>query len=198
MGLIRAIARPMLAAPFILGGINQLKNADKLATTAGPFIHKIAQPAGLPDDPELLVKANGALMIAGGAGLATGVLRKPSAAALAASLVPTTLAGHSYWEFDDPRDRAIHKSGFFTNMGLLGGLVLALVDTEGKPGLLYRAKLAGDSIGRTAKMTRRDAKHAAKSVKREAKAAKREAKHVVHAAGREAKLAALEVKDALH
>jgi putative oxidoreductase len=190
MGLVRAIARPMLAAPFIFGGINQLQNSDKLAPVARPFIHKIAEPAGLPDDPELLVKTNGALMIAAGAGLATGVLRKPSAALLAASLVPTTLAGHAFWDLDDPRERAIHKSGFFTNMGLLGGLVLAFVDTEGKPGLLYRAKLAGDSIGRTAESTRRDARRTAKS-------ARREAKHALNSARREAKLAALEVKDAL-
>ena len=191
MGLVRAIARPMLAAPFIFGGINQLQNADKLAPVAGPFIHKIAEPAGLPDDAELLVKTNGALMVAAGAGLAAGIWRKPSAALLAASLVPTTLAGHSFWEFDNPRDRAIHKSGFFNNLGLLGGLVLALVDTEGKPGLLYRAKFAGDSFGRTAETTRRDARRTAKS-------AKREAKHAIKSAQREVKLAALEVKDALH
>lgn len=191
MGLVRALARPMLAAPFIFGGINQLQNADKLAPVAGPFIHKIAEPAGLPDDPELLVKTNGALMVGAGAALALGFMRKPSAALLAGSLVPTTLAGHSFWEFDNPRERAIHKSGFFTNVGLLGGLVLAIVDTEGKPGLRYRAKLAGESLGRTAQTTRRDARRAAK-------AAQREAQHAVHAARREAKLAALEVKDSLH
>lgn len=190
MGLVRALARPMLAAPFIAGGINQLQNADKLASVAGPFIHKIAEPAGLPDDAELLVKTNGALMVAAGAGLATGILRKPSAALLAASLVPTTLAGHSFWELDDPRERAIHKTGFFNNVGLFAGLVLALVDTEGKPGLLYRAKLAADSLGRTAEKTGRDARRGAKS-------ARREAKYAVRAARREAKLAALEVKDAL-
>lgn len=190
MGLIRAFARPALAAPFIVGGLNQLQNAAKLAPTATPFIHKIAQPAGLPDDPELLVKANGGLMVTAGAGLATGVLRKPSAALLAASLVPTTLAAHSFWELDDPRERAIHRSGFFTNLGLLGGLVLALVDTEGRPGLLYRAKLAGDSIGRTAETTRREARRTARS-------ARREARHALKAASREAKLVALEARSAL-
>ncbi|WP_134323965.1 DoxX family protein [Cumulibacter soli] len=190
MGLIRAIARPMLAAPFIAGGISQLQNADKLANVAGPFIHKIAEPAGLPDDPELLVKANGALMITAGAGLATGIMRKPSAALLGAALVPTTLAAHSFWEYEDPGQRAIHKTGFFNNVGLLGGLVLALVDTEGKPGLLYRARSARRTVSRSADVTRRD-------LKRTAKFAKREAKHAAKAARREAKIATLEIHDAL-
>ena len=190
MGLIRALARPMLAAPFIMGGINQLKKADKLAPLARPLVAKIAEPTGLPNDPELLVKANGALMVAAGAGLATGVLRKPSAAALAVSLVPTTFAGHPFWEISDEKEKEKARNSFITNVGLLGGLILTVVDTEGKPGLLYRAKLAGDSISRTADTTWR-------GTKQSAKLAKREAKHAARAAQREARIALLSAKDAV-
>lgn len=190
MGLVRALARPLLAAPFIYGGINQLSNTEKVANTARPLVTKISESTGLPDDPQLLVTANGAAMLAAGAGLATGVLRKPSAAVLAASLVPTTLAGHSFWTNADPDERTKHLAGFLTNAGLLGGLVMTLVDTEGKPGLLYRAKLAGDSVGRTADLTWREARHATKT-------AKREARHVARSARREAKIAMLSAKDAV-
>jgi hypothetical protein len=61
----------------------------------------------------------------------------------------------------------------------MGGLLLASVDTEGKPGLAYRAGLASNSA------------------KRAAKRAKREAKHATRAARREAKLAATQAHDAL-
>lgn len=179
MGLIRALARPMLAAPFVMGGINQLQNAKKIAPSAAPIVKQIAQPTGLPDDPELMVQANGAAMVLGGAGLATGVLRKPSAAVLAASLIPTTLAAHSFWEETDASKKAEKQRGFATSLGLLGGLILTIVDTEGKPGLLYRAKMAGDSVSRTADLTRREARHAAKAAKREAKIAMLSAKDAV-------------------
>lgn len=190
MGLVRALARPLLAAPFIYDGINQLSNSEKAASTAQPIVAKISESTGLPNDPQLLVTANGAAMLAAGAGLATGVLRKPSAAVLAATLVPTTIAGHSFWEHTDPDERAKHMSQFVKNAGLLAGLVMTLVDTEGKPGLLYRAKLAGDSVGRTASLTRREARHAAKT-------ARREAQHAAKTARREAKIAMLTAKDAV-
>lgn len=179
MGLVRAIARPMLAAPFIFCGINQLKNTAQIAPVARPFISKIAEPAGLPNDADLLVKANGAAMVAAGAGLATGILRKPSAAVLAGSLIPTTLAGHAFWEHTDPKEKAEHTTGFVSNLGLLGGLIMTLVDTEGKPGLLYRAKLAREGVGRTADQTWREARHAARAAKREAKIAMLQAKDAV-------------------
>ncbi|WP_153503906.1 DoxX family membrane protein [Cumulibacter manganitolerans] len=179
MGLVRALARPMLAAPFVMGGINQLTKPAELGALARPFISRIAEPAGLPNDPELLVKANGALMITAGAGLATGVLRKPSAAALAASLVPTTLAAHSFWEMPDEKEKAVHRNGFFNNLGLLGGLILTIVDTEGKPGLLYRARMAKRGAGHSAKAARREAKHAARAARREAKIALLSAKDAV-------------------
>lgn len=179
MGLVRALARPMLAAPFILGGLDQLKDSAKLLNRARPMVAKVAESTGLPNDPDLLVKANGAAMVAAGAGLATGVLRKPSALVLAATLVPTTLAGHPFWAETDPAKKAADKVGFAKNAGLLGGLILALVDTDGKPGLLYRAKMAGDSVSRTADLTRREARHAAKTAKREAKIALLQAKDAV-------------------
>ena len=56
-------------------------------------------------------------------------------------------------------------SGKSTLLGLLGGLMLAAVDTEGKPGVTYRAKLAGESIERNAKAARREAKLAALEAK---------------------------------
>jgi hypothetical protein len=65
------------------------------------------------------------------------------------------------------------------NLGLLGGVLLAAVDTEGRPGLAYRAHLASESVHRSART------------------AKREARHVAHAATREAKLKAAQAQHAL-
>jgi hypothetical protein len=57
---------------------------------------------------------------------------------------------------------------FFKNLSMLGGLVLASVDTEGKPGVAWRASHAVGTAKREAKHLRREAKQqarlAAKSV----------------------------------
>ena len=178
MTLVRRVARPMLAAIFVVQGLEQLRHPAALKAKVAPFAEQVA-PLGLPNDPELLVRANGATMVGGGALLATGHLPRVAALALVGSLVPTTYVGHRFWEESDPATRTTQRIGFLKNLGLIGGLLLASVDTEGKPGLAYRACLAGSSAKRAAKQTRREAKHAA------------------HAARREAKLAASQAHDAL-
>jgi hypothetical protein len=90
---------------------------------------------------------------------------------LAGSVIPTTLAGHRYWEIhDDPARRAQQKIHFFKNLGLLGGLMLAAVDTEGRPGLAWRAQHAShhvaDSSRHARKVARLEAKLAARSARR--------------------------------
>jgi uncharacterized membrane protein YphA (DoxX/SURF4 family) len=59
---------------------------------------------------------------------------------LAGTIVPTTYAGHRFWEESDPQSRSQQRIHFLKNLGLLGGLILAAVDTEGRPGLAWRAK----------------------------------------------------------
>lgn len=179
MSVVRRIARPMLAAMFVYGGLDQVRHPGGKTEVAGPLIEKLAPKLGLPDDREMLVRANGATMVGAGSLLALGRLPRLSAAVLAASLVPTTLAAHQFWRHDDPAQRAQHQLHFLKNLGMLGGLLIASVDTEGRPGLPWRAR------------------HAAKDAARSARSAKREVRHAAHAARREAKIARLEVEDAL-
>jgi putative oxidoreductase len=94
----------------------------------------------LPTDPELLTKVNGGVMVGAGLLLAIGKLPRLSAAALAATLIPTTVAGHRFWEADDEQERAEQQIHFMKNVALLGGLALAAIDTEGRPGLAWRAR----------------------------------------------------------
>ncbi|HEU5152135.1 MAG TPA: DoxX family membrane protein [Iamia sp.] len=109
----------------------------------------------IPDDPELLTKVNGGVMVGAGLLFAIGKLPRLSAAALAATLVPTTLAGHRFWEIDDEEERAAQQIHFMKNVALLGGLALAAIDTEGRPGVAWRARHAGRTARREAKLARR-------------------------------------------
>jgi len=179
MTLVRRVARPMLAAMFVVGGLDQLKHPGTKADTARPLVEKLAPAVGLPDDTELLVRANGAAMVGAGALLALGRLPRIASTVLAATLVPTTVAAHSFWNEQDPKVRAQQRTQFLKNLGLLGGLLLAAVDTEGRPGLAYRAHMVNDSAHRAARQTRREARHVAHAAAREAKLKAVQAQHAI-------------------
>ncbi len=94
----------------------------------------------LPDDSEKLVKINAGVQVGAGLLLAIGRFPRLAAIALAGSIVPTTLAGHRFWEEDDPSARSKQQVQFLKNVGLLGGLIFAAVDTGGAPSLGWRAR----------------------------------------------------------
>jgi putative oxidoreductase len=144
--LIRRLARPLLAAVFIYGGVQALRDVKGHAKAAAPLVDKTAGqvkdslPEGVPTDPETLVKIDGAVKIGAGLALALGRWPRLSSLLLAGSIVPTTLSAHAFWEIDDPEQRATQQIHFLKNLGLLGGLLITAVDTEGKPSIGYRAR----------------------------------------------------------
>lgn len=175
MTLSRLIARPMLASMFVVGGANSLKAASGKADAAEPvtdhvvaFLRKVAPQVPMPSDPTTLVRINGAAQLLAGLALATGRAPRLSAAVLAASLIPTTAAGHRFWEETDPATRGAQRIHFFKNVSMLGGLVIASGDTDGKPGVAWRARRAAKDVrretGRLAHDARREAKLAAASI----------------------------------
>ncbi|HEX2041988.1 MAG TPA: DoxX family protein [Acidimicrobiales bacterium] len=148
MSLTRRVARPLLAASFISGGVDTLRNPEPRVAMAETVAPKVAEPLPLPNDPDQLVKINAVVQVVAGILLAIGRLPRFAACALAGSLVPTTLAGHRFWEEDDPARRHQQQIHFFKNLGLLGGLVLAAADTGGAPSLGWRARRAARRVRR--------------------------------------------------
>lgn len=180
MTVVRRIARPMLAAVFVTSGLDALLHPKERAAVAAPLVKKLSEsPLNLPDNPEMMVRANGATMVAAGAMLATGTFPRLASVVLAGVLVPTTYTGHAFWTVKDPADRSKQKAHFLKNVGLLGGVLLAAVDTAGKPGLAYRTKHAKSDARRQAVLTKMEAKRAAKSARREAKRAVSRAQHAL-------------------
>ncbi len=147
MTLVRLMARPMLASMFVAGGYSSLKNADYLSERAKPVTDRIepvlaGATASLPVrlDAKNMVRLNGLVHLVGGLMLATGRAPRLTSLALVATLVPTTLAGHRYWEESDPQMRANQRVHLLKNVSMAGGLLLASVDTEGRPSLTWRAR----------------------------------------------------------
>lgn len=160
---VRRVARPLLAAVFVARGLDRFRHPAPTAERVAPLAEKAPDALRLPKDPELLVRGTGAAMMGAGALLALGRMPRLAAGVLVASLVPLMLV-----EETDPELREHHRDDILANLGLLGGVLLATVDTEGKPGVAYRAKLAGEDVRRAARTTRREARHAARHAARAA------------------------------
>lgn len=175
MTLIRLVARPMLASMFVLGGVSALRNPQQHVRMAAPVTGKLSDAAASTEqvpvnpDEKQLVLINGAAQVVGGLALATGRFPRLAALVLAGSLAPTTYAGHRFWEEKDKTQRANQQIHFFKNVSMFGGLLIAAVDTEGKPGVAWRASNAVGTVKRETKHLRREAKAqarlAAKSVR---------------------------------
>src|SRR3954453_4397636 len=109
--LVRRIARPLLAASFVFGGIDTLRNPQSRGASARPVVEKVTEqadkqlPVQVPRDVEQWVKVNAGVQVAAGKLLSLGRLPRLSATALALSVVPPTLAGHRFWEKDDPQEK---------------------------------------------------------------------------------------------
>jgi uncharacterized membrane protein YphA (DoxX/SURF4 family)/Skp family chaperone for outer membrane proteins len=134
----------MLAALFIQGGINALRAPEAHAQAAKPVLDAMAPavdkavdvaPIDQRPDDVMLIKIDAGVKIAAGTMLAFGKFPRLAATALAATLVPTTLAAHRFWEETDPQRKQEQQVHFLKNVGMFGGLLIAAADTGGKPSL---------------------------------------------------------------
>ena len=101
----------------------------------GPLSSKVTLPASTVS----LVRANAAVQVGAGLLFSLGRMPRLAAAALLGSLVPTTLAGHRFWE-EPATTKQQQQIHFFKNLAIIGGLLIAVFDTEGSPSLGYRAR----------------------------------------------------------
>jgi uncharacterized membrane protein YphA (DoxX/SURF4 family) len=113
----------MLAGIFVYGGYEAVRNPEPKVPRAETVAPAVAEAAGVKADTAQLVRFNGMVQIGGGVALALGVMPRLSALALAGSLVPTTLAGHRFWEEQDPAARTQQTLQFLKNAAILGGLL---------------------------------------------------------------------------
>ncbi|WP_157803700.1 DoxX family membrane protein [Luteimicrobium subarcticum] len=122
--LVPVVARPLLASIFVVGGLDAFQNPAGKAPAAGSVLDPVLDQIPAEVEPVQVVKADGALKVVAGVTMGLGIFPRLSALALAASLVPTTLAGHRYWEHEDESVRQMQKLQLAKNASILGGLLL--------------------------------------------------------------------------
>ena len=144
----------MLSAVFIGRGVDALRNPKPAAAAARPTLEglsKLPDPVGpkVPFNAETVARINGAVQIGGGLLLATGRMPRLASATLALSVIPGSLGGHMFWNEADPHRKADERRAFLADVSLIGGLIIAAVDTEGKPSLGWRGRHAARNVSET-------------------------------------------------
>ncbi len=143
----------MLASIFVYGGIDAFRNPQSKTPQADKVLRTL--PAQLPGtaNTEQLIRADAAAKIVAGTALGLGKFPRLASIVLAASIIPTTAAGHRFWEETDPARKKMQQLQFVKNTAILGGVLLAAADTEGKPSVGWRARRAARHLRENAAAT---------------------------------------------
>jgi putative oxidoreductase len=118
-----ALGRALLASVFVHGGAATLIDPAPRAEAAADLLAVLRKIVPWMPADLTVVRLNAATQVAAGALLAGGSFERQAAQILAASLVPTTIAGHPAWAAD-PASRAHEALQLGKNLGVLGGLLL--------------------------------------------------------------------------
>ena len=181
----------MLASYFVVNGVKAFRHPEVFVPDAQPLVDRVlplinsAVPKEaqgyLPQDTMSFVKWNGVLQVIGGLSLATGLGRRLGAGALAVTMVPHVLTANPLKAKGEARTAVSSQLG--KNVALLGGVLLAAQDTEGKPNLAWRARtqrqlLSKEAAKRKAEL-QRDARGTAEDAARSARKTLRKARRTV-------------------
>ncbi|MBF6216002.1 DoxX family membrane protein [Nocardia puris] len=153
--LLRRLARPLLATAFVADGIDTLIHPQSRAKTAATLVQQGERslPPGvvqkLPSDPGTVVRVNAIAQVSGGVLLALGRAPRFASLVLAATVVPATVTEQDFWAEQDPDRKIAKRNAFLKDVSLLGGLLIASADTEGKPSLGWRGRRAARNAAAT-------------------------------------------------
>lgn len=118
------IGRAIFGGFFIYNGLNHLTNSGQMA----PY----AESKGVPAS-KATVNGTGALLVAAGASVVTGLKPRQGLAAIVTFLIPTTLQMHRFWNEADPNRRMAEQVNFSKNLALLGAALAMMQIPEPWP-----------------------------------------------------------------
>lgn len=165
--MLRFLARSALASYFVIDGIKAVRDPgvreiefQPLAEQVVPRVKQVApdQVASvIPNEARTLARVSGVAQVIGGLSLASGIGRRFGALVLAIIQVPQVLAASPLGArrrdaagVVDPVADSERRRDFWMNLSLLGALLLASVDTEGKPSIGWRADRARRDLTKSA------------------------------------------------
>lgn len=182
MSFARFLARPMLASSFVLAGLDKLRNADDTATQLSPLLRRAAESLPFQTNEKVLARVIGGTQVGAGVCFALGKSARLAATVLA---VISALNGYVEWRSADITSkggRDARRKQLLKNISLTGGVLLASVDTNGKPSLAWRAEhLAADAKKNAGHLAADVRKTTGKQLKKADKAVRKAVDHNIGA-----------------
>lgn len=117
------MGRAVFGGFFLYNGINHFRQTEGLA--------QYASSKNVPE-PDTMVMASGAAMVAGGASIILGVKPRLGTLAVIGFLAAVSPLIHDFWAIQDPQQKQNELINFSKNMALLGA-ALALMGVEEWP-----------------------------------------------------------------
>ena len=165
MSFVRFLARPMLASSFVLAGIDKLKNADDTAAQLSPLLRRTADALPFQPNEKVLARVIGGTQIGAGVCFALGKSARLAATVLSVISILNTYVEWRSADITTKEARDYRRKQLLKNVSLTGGVLLAAVDTAGKPSLAWRAgHLAADAKKTTNKQLKKADKVVRKAV----------------------------------
>jgi uncharacterized membrane protein YphA (DoxX/SURF4 family) len=122
------MARLLTGSTYAVLGYGVLRKPGTRVAQAASLMAPIRDKVPLPLEDEQAVKVNGGVQTACGVLLVFGIVPRLSVLVLAGSMIPTTLAAHSFWTVEDPVIRKQQQIQFHKNIAMIGGLLFAALD----------------------------------------------------------------------
>lgn len=145
MSLVRLLARPMLASAYIANGISRVKNPKASAHSVAPILNLVKKSADVPVDAQTAARLTGGAQAAAGVLLAIGRFPRVSSAVLVTTYL-IDVVGEQLGRDKEDLKSELKNPTLLTKTSMLGGALLAAVDTAGRPGLMWRAQHAAEDL----------------------------------------------------
>lgn len=169
--ILRRVARPLLAAAVVLDGVRALRTPHREIEAIPGARERLDDLGGqvpyVPLSAATIVRALGVVKIAAGVALGTGVVPRLAAGVAAGLQASTLVSAHPLWAVPSD-ERGAHVEGIVRDAAVLGGLLLATADTEGRPSLAWRVDAARTRSTKSASKAVRQAEHKAGTLARRA------------------------------
>jgi uncharacterized membrane protein YphA (DoxX/SURF4 family) len=170
MSIVRRIARPLLATGYVANGVESFRNsssaAQHLAPTVSAFAKAVPQAGPALQNPAMVAQGLAAAQVGAAVLFGLGKLPRLSAGVLVTTTALNAYADYRAAEASTAEQKAARRGTAFKNVSMVGAVMLAAVDTEGNPSLLWRAEhLAGDVRKNAGKLGRDTQKQVARAEK---------------------------------
>lgn len=129
------VGRAIFGGFFAYSGLNHFRQAEQMSAYAAS--------KGTPA-PEAAVAASGAMMLAGGIAVATGMKPRHGLALIALCMLPVTLQMHNYWTVEDAAQRQGELVNFLKNLALIGAALAMMEIDEPWRGSVASGRHAGE------------------------------------------------------